>query len=94
MLADSTDACPAPWMDAGACRGEDPELFFPLSTRNGQAEAALSVCHGCDVEAECLRWALRLRVQHGIWGGHTEQQRGRMLRAALRGRADPPSSDH
>jgi WhiB family transcriptional regulator, redox-sensing transcriptional regulator len=50
------------WMSRGACRQADPELFFPVSvTGTGlrQAEAAKTVCCGCAVRANCLRYALR-----------------------------------
>lgn len=71
----------ASWMDEGACRDHDPELFFP----NGASDAettryATAICHHCDVEAECLRYALVNHVKHGIWGGHTEEERSVMIR--------------
>lgn len=88
---DRADMGIAPWMSQGACRGEDPELFFPMSGRAGNAEEAISICDGCGVRDECLRYALRDGVPHGIWGGRTEQQRRRILRSARRNRVGLPA---
>lgn len=73
----------APWMDEGACRDHDPELFFPVGTGDAdtaQIEYATAICHRCDVQGECLRYALVNNVKHGIWGGRTEQERTAMAR--------------
>jgi WhiB family redox-sensing transcriptional regulator len=88
----TTDPTPAPWMTEGACRTEDPELFFPLSaTAAGEAQIrrATAICHRCDVETECLRYALLNRITYGIWGGRTEQERVAMIRARRRRRTGP-----
>ena len=53
-----------------ACRGEDPELFFPIATEGPallQISAARAVCRRCAVAAMCLAYALQTR-QAGIWG--------------------------
>ena len=73
----------APWMTEGACRTEDPDLFFPISAQGAgarQAERAVSVCRRCGVRAECLRFALVNGQRHGVWGGLTEQERLGVLR--------------
>ncbi len=93
ILSDRTDVGLVAWMDDGACRDEDPDLFFPLSSKSDQTDEAISVCHGCGVQAECLLYALRLPVQYGVWGGHTERQRIRMLRKARRTHVETPP-DH
>ena len=40
------NAPPRSWLDLAACRGVDPELFFPMSTteRVGQVHEALAIC--------------------------------------------------
>ena len=67
-----------PWAAYGACRGADPNLFFP--TEEDDAAAALRICGGCPVQAECLEWALESRVRYGVWGGTTERDRRRLSR--------------
>jgi WhiB family redox-sensing transcriptional regulator len=89
MTTTLTDTAPAPWMIEGACRDHDPELFFPISVSDagsGQIERARAICDGCDVRAECLRYALANRIKDGIWGGRTEQQRQSLLRSRRRRR--------
>jgi len=67
-----------PWSAHAACRRADPDWFFP--TPEDDPHAALRVCRGCPVSAECLDWALETRVRYGIWGGRTAQERRRMMR--------------
>lgn len=69
---------PRDWRDQAACRGIDPELFFPV-VEDGplcavQIARAKSVCAGCPVRTECLGWALET-LSHGIAGGLTEPER-------------------
>ncbi len=66
------------WREHGACRFEDPELFFPLGESGlslRQIEQARAVCHRCPVLHECRSWALRNREYDGVWGGMTARER-------------------
>ncbi|MEU7057957.1 WhiB family transcriptional regulator [Streptomyces sp. NPDC046197] len=75
------------WRDRGACRSEDPELFFPLGEHgpsSRQIEQARAVCHRCPVLPECRAWALRHGEYDGVWGGMTAGER----RAVVRRRAE------
>jgi WhiB family redox-sensing transcriptional regulator len=68
-------ADPSAWMLRGACRGEDPELFFPISTTGpglAQANSAKALCGRCQVLANCLSLITR---PDGIWGGTTSEER-------------------
>jgi WhiB family redox-sensing transcriptional regulator len=83
------------WMSDGACRSEDPELFFPIgegAADTGQLQQAISICHGCPVEAACLRYSLIAGIKEGVWGGRTEQERLSMIRThrSRRARLRPP----
>lgn len=69
------------WRDQGACRGVDPNVFFP--ERGDSCVAAKKVCAGCPVRGECLDFALAHGEKFGIWGGKSERERSR-LRAARR----------
>lgn len=75
------EARPAPgaggtWQEQAACRGTDPEAFFPLSERAGTpaVERARAICSGCPVRAVCLEWALT-NQPFGIAGGLTTDER-------------------
>jgi WhiB family redox-sensing transcriptional regulator len=69
-----------PWAAYAACRGVDPDLFFPGP--DGDAREAMRICAGCAVQAECAEWALDMQLSFGIWGGLTEQDRRRLLRCS------------
>jgi WhiB family redox-sensing transcriptional regulator len=69
------------WLDAGACRTEDPELFFPITASGPSArqiDAAKAVCHRCGVQDQCLHYALESHQSHGVWGRTSEEERGHM----------------
>jgi WhiB family transcriptional regulator, redox-sensing transcriptional regulator len=66
------------WHDAAACRGADPELFFPVGATESalpRVAAAKQVCRACPVQAQCLAWALDNDVADGVWGGTTADER-------------------
>lgn len=75
------------WRERAACREEDPDLFFPIGTTGPalvQTEDAKTVCHGCPVRAECLRWALENGQDTGVWGGLDEAERRTLKRRSRR----------
>lgn len=82
------------WMADAACRGMNPDLFFP--ERGNRTQAAEQACADCPVADQCLDYALERREGFGIWGGQAEQDR-RLLRrqrglvANRRGRSAPPA---
>ena len=66
------------WRQRAACRGVDPDIFYPASDED--AEAAKAVCGQCPVRQPCLEYALANRERDGVWGGATERERRRILR--------------
>ncbi|MER7029307.1 WhiB family transcriptional regulator [Streptomyces ramulosus] len=75
------------WRARGACRGEDPDLFFPVGKNRHQVAQAKAVCARCPVSATCLAWALETCQADGIWGGMDARDRvlgRRGLRRAAR----------
>jgi WhiB family redox-sensing transcriptional regulator len=77
------------WLDLGACRDEDPDLFFPIAPAGpslAQVAAAKVVCARCTVRDACSRFALETHQDHGVWGGMSEEER----RAMWRARRDQP----
>ncbi|MFI1197733.1 WhiB family transcriptional regulator [Micromonospora sp. NPDC020750] len=73
------------WQAEGLCAETDPEAFFP--EKGGSPRPAKKVCSRCDVQADCLEWALTTRQPYGIWGGRTEPERRAILRRRARGQA-------
>ena len=72
------------WRERAACRGINPDLFFPAGERDElSAEDTLrakAVCASCSVQDECLIYAISNHVDHGVFGGFTEQERVRVKR--------------
>lgn len=66
------------WRQHSACRGTDPDIFYPVSDE--EAEPAKAICATCPVREPCLEYALSTRERDGVWGGATERERRRMIR--------------
>ena len=66
--------------------GLDPDQWYPVSTEPAQARheaaAAIAVCTGCPIRAQCLELSLRHWDigQHGIWGGLVAADRAHLRR--------------
>jgi WhiB family redox-sensing transcriptional regulator len=66
------------WMLRAHCRGASPSEFFPSDGVG--VEFAQRICANCPVRVECLEYALKFRIEHGVWGGASERERRRILR--------------
>lgn len=66
------------WRQRAACRGVDPDVFYPVSDE--EAEEAKAICRVCPVRESCLEYALANRERDGVWGGATERERRRLIR--------------
>ena len=82
----------ARWWSRAACSTADSELFFPISSAGlaiRQMARAKAICARCEIQQECLDYALDAGPIQGVWGGMTERerrvlkQRGRRARARL-----------
>ncbi|NNE72477.1 MAG: WhiB family transcriptional regulator [Acidimicrobiales bacterium] len=65
-------------MEHGRCADENPSLFFP-SDGVGVLRAQ-RMCGTCRVSEQCLEYALRNKIDHGVWGGCSERERRRILK--------------
>jgi WhiB family redox-sensing transcriptional regulator len=70
------------WRRHAACRGLDPEIFYPAL--DDEVEDAKAICTACAVRETCLEFALQVREKEGVWGGATEKERRRILRQRRR----------
>lgn len=66
------------WMAKGKCRDVPPATFFPSDGVG--VEVARRICATCPMRAPCLEYALRNRIDHGVWGGASERERRRIAR--------------
>lgn len=75
------------WRHQAACISVDPELFFPIGALGPavrQSDDARSICARCTVRNECLGWAMEQGMDHGVWGGLTEEERRSLRRGQAR----------
>lgn len=66
------------WRDRAACLGHEPDYWFPAGETGPAAEQiqyAKRVCGSCEVQDECLDYAVVTNQVSGIWGGLTEEER-------------------
>lgn len=73
------------WHQQAACNGHDPDLWFPrIGESYRRIQLAVSICEGCPVSKECLRYAVSTNQQFGIWGGKLLEDRKVLRRKMLR----------
>ncbi len=75
------------WQLDGACRREDPSIFFHPEGERGserarRQSAARAVCESCPVRVPCVTHALAVREPYGMWGGLSEEDREAVYRNA------------
>lgn len=66
------------WRSQAACAQQT--TFFPERGKSNDARAAKAICARCPVQKPCLAYALDRRLEEGIWGGTTPEQRRVILR--------------
>lgn len=75
------------WRVDARCRQKNAGFFFAPPEHENRAEktaresAARALCAACQVQQQCLDYALTVQEPHGIWGGMNELERRRVLRA-------------
>ena len=58
--------------------GANPSEFFPSDGVG--VEFAQRICTHCPVRTECLEYALKFRIEHGVWAARPNSERRRILR--------------
>lgn len=67
------------WQEDARCMDRDPDLMFPTNTRD--VNIVIEFCRGCDVREACLDYAIENGEKLGIWGGTSERERKKMIKA-------------
>lgn len=71
------------WRDRAACSEVTPDWWFPeLGQNTNEHKMARELCKQCPVRQQCLEYALRENIVHGVWGGLTPNERKALRRAA------------
>lgn len=74
------DDNPLSWQADALCAQTDPEAFFP--EKGGSTRDAKQICQTCDVQSQCLEYALENDERFGIWGGLSERERRKLRKQA------------
>lgn len=82
---EGTLARPQDWEERSACLNLpnwQKELFF-LHGKEAEREAK-AICATCEVQEECLSFAIEYRINHGVFGGLNEEERKKIIRRQYR----------
>jgi hypothetical protein len=80
-----------PHFPNAVCRDVEPEIFFPTEFGAGAEEAiwtAKEFCFSCTHRVDCLKFALKEDITHGVWGGFSATER-----KSINGKRFKPRSD-
>jgi WhiB family redox-sensing transcriptional regulator len=72
---------PQKWRQHALCRGLGG-TFFPEAGQPLTLIEAKLLCAQCPVTEECLDFALEYEIEHGVWGGMSEEERAVLKEAA------------
>jgi len=61
------------WQLEASCSADQHDLLF--SQAKGKMDRAIQICGSCSVKGECLKFAIDEKVEFGIFGGLTPQER-------------------
>lgn len=75
-LQDLVELIDLAWQDEANCMGANADLFFP--ERGASTRKAKQICAECEVQVECLEYAIANGEKFGIWGGLSERERRRI----------------
>jgi len=76
----------SPAINDAPCQSVDPEIFFPDPTDLIKTREAKTLCGQCNPVAknDCLTFAMANKIQYGIWGGLTQDERKNLRRRETR----------
>jgi WhiB family redox-sensing transcriptional regulator len=63
----------------GLCLDSGLENFFPGQGKSHLAKKAVALCNTCPVQDVCFKYALENKVEYGIWGGASQEDRKKWL---------------
>ena len=78
LFGEPLDDSLAGWQERALCAQTDPEAFFP--EKGGSTREAKNICGGCEVQVQCLAFAMDNDERYGIYGGLSPRDRQRLRR--------------
>lgn len=74
---------PKTWKHYAACAGMESAIFFHEDPGRSTYKEAREICNSCQVQKECLAYAMTNHEKFGMWGGKTPQERRRIRMAVI-----------
>lgn len=68
------------WMSDASCLESNPDAWFPEVGNSHESKIVKAICKECPVKDLCLEYALLYRIEWGIWGGLSANERKVLLR--------------
>lgn len=68
------------WMADASCLESSPDAWFPEVGNSHESKMVKGICKECPVKDLCLEYALLHRIEWGIWGGLSANERKVLLR--------------
>ena len=70
------------WTEQANCKDASPEIFFPKKQDPTLLQLAVKICRDCQVQTDCLAFAIENNIDQGVWGGMDEIKRRRLRKRA------------
>jgi WhiB family redox-sensing transcriptional regulator len=76
----------SPIITDAPCQSVDPEIFFPDPTDLIKTREAKTLCGQCATVTKntCLSFAMTNKINYGVWGGLTQDERKNLRRRESR----------
>jgi WhiB family redox-sensing transcriptional regulator len=58
-----------------ACKEQKTDVFFPAQGQSSLMKQAIELCFICAVQEDCNKYAIEEKIEHGVWGGSSADQR-------------------
>ena len=71
------------WKDQAECADTDSDIFVRGGAHEEKDSIAKIICSMCQVRIECLEYAIEYKMDYGIWGGTTGNERKRLRTRTL-----------
>lgn len=66
------------WQEGAACGSSDVDFF---ATEKIEIRQAMAICRDeCEIDRECLKFAIETNQEMGVWGGMDEDERRKFRR--------------
>jgi WhiB family transcriptional regulator, redox-sensing transcriptional regulator len=75
QFAKLLDAMRPPFFKQAACRGNGLAAYFPGQGQSSLMKKAIETCKSCPVREDCFIYAFKNRIEHGVWGGTSAEER-------------------